>query len=52
LDVIVDSTGNPDIEKVKPIIYATSSKAYHGIGKKIGDAWKIGRDIKWLEVVG
>ena len=42
----MDATGNPDIEKVKPIIYSTSSKAYHGIGKKIGDAWKIGRDIK------
>ena len=43
---VMDTTGNPDIEKVKPIIYATSSKAYHGVGKKIGDAWKIGRDIK------
>ena len=43
---VMDTTGNPDIEKVKPIIYATSTKAYHGIGEKIGDAWKIGRDIK------
>ena len=43
---VMDATGNLDIEKVKPIIYATSSKAYYGTGKKIGDAWKIGRDIK------
>jgi hypothetical protein len=42
----MDGNGNPDIEKVKPIIYATSSKTYHGIGKKIGDAWSIGKDIR------
>jgi flavin reductase (DIM6/NTAB) family NADH-FMN oxidoreductase RutF len=43
---VMDATGNPDIEKVKPIIFALSSKTYHGIGGKIGDAWKIGRDIR------
>ena len=43
---VMDANGNPDIEKVKPIIYATSSKSYHGVGKKIGDAWSIGKDIR------
>ena len=43
---VMDGNGNPDIEKVKPIIYATSSKTYHGVGKKIGDAWSIGKDIR------
>jgi flavin reductase (DIM6/NTAB) family NADH-FMN oxidoreductase RutF len=43
---VMDANGNPDIEKVKPIIYATSSKTYHGIGKKIGNAWSIGREIR------
>lgn len=43
---VIDANGNPDIEKVKPIILALSSKTYHGIGEKIGDAWSIGRDIK------
>lgn len=43
---VMDANGNPDIEKVKPIIYATSSKSYYGIGKKIGDAWSIGKDIR------
>ncbi|MGD2028884.1 MAG: flavin reductase family protein [Desulfobacterales bacterium] len=43
---VMDINGNPDIEKVKPIIYATSSKAYHGVGKKIGAAWSIGKDIR------
>ena len=43
---VMDANGNPDIEKVKPIIYATSSKTYHGIGKKIGNAWSIGKEIR------
>jgi flavin reductase (DIM6/NTAB) family NADH-FMN oxidoreductase RutF len=43
---VMDANGNIDIEKVKPITYATSSKAYYGIGKKIGDAWSIGKNIK------
>jgi flavin reductase (DIM6/NTAB) family NADH-FMN oxidoreductase RutF len=43
---VMDANGNPDIEKVKPIIYATSSKSYYGVGKKIGDAWSIGKDIR------
>jgi len=42
---VMDANGNPDIEKVKPIIFSLSSKTYHGVGKKIGDAWSIGRDI-------
>jgi flavin reductase (DIM6/NTAB) family NADH-FMN oxidoreductase RutF len=43
---VMDANGNPDIEKVKPIIFALSSKAYHGIGPQIGAAWSIGRQIK------
>jgi len=43
---VMDANGNPDIEKVKPIIYATSSKSYHGVGKNIGGAWSIGKDIR------
>jgi len=43
---VVDANGNIDIEKLKPITYALSSKTYHGIGKKIGDAWSIGKNIK------
>ena len=42
----MDANGNIDIEKVKPITYATSSKAYHGVGEKIEDAWSAGKGIK------
>jgi len=43
---VLDANGNIDIEKVKPIIFVLSSKTYHGIREKIGDAWSIGKDIK------
>jgi len=43
---VLDANGNPDIEKIKPIIFAISTKAYHGIGPKIGDAWSIGKEVK------
>ena len=36
----------PDIEKVNPIIYATSNKSYWSIGKEIGKAWSIGNKYK------
>jgi hypothetical protein len=36
----------PDIEKVKPILYATAEKAYFSIGKKIGDAFSMGKRLK------
>jgi len=38
--------GMQDIEKVKPILYATAEKAYFSVGKKIGDAFSIGKRLK------
>ncbi len=32
----------PDIEKVKPIIFAPTARTYHGIGKYLGKAFSIG----------
>jgi hypothetical protein len=45
-ETVADENGNPDIDKVKPIIFAFASKTYHGIGAKIGDAWSMGKEIK------
>jgi len=50
LDVKADESvlgeeGLPDIEKVKPIVYAPEIRTYHGLGKKIGHAYSIGKDI-------
>ncbi|HML05501.1 MAG TPA: flavin reductase family protein [Methanobacterium sp.] len=50
LDVKVDESflddGKPNIEKIKPFLYDPSSMAYYGIGKLLGNAFSIGKDIK------
>ncbi len=50
LDVKVDElfldNGNPDIEKIKPFLYDHSFMAYYGIGKRLGKAFSIGKDLK------
>ncbi|MBT3378814.1 MAG: flavin reductase family protein [Lentisphaerae bacterium] len=50
LDVKVDESaldekGSPDIEKLRPMVYATGSRTYHGIGAFIGGAFAIGKDV-------
>lgn len=35
-----------DFEKVKPLLFCMSDRSYHGIGKKIADAWSIGKELK------
>ncbi|MFW6138341.1 MAG: flavin reductase family protein [Spirochaetota bacterium] len=37
--------GAPDIEKVKPLIYAPSTTKYYGIGSFAGEAFSIGKKI-------
>jgi len=51
VDVKVDESalaenGEPDIEKVKPLIYATQSRSYYGIGQYLGQAYTIGNEIQ------
>ena len=41
-DVLGDD-GLPEIEKVRPIIFAPESWSYHGVGKNLGNAFSIGR---------
>jgi flavin reductase (DIM6/NTAB) family NADH-FMN oxidoreductase RutF len=49
LDVKADEEvldkGFPDIEKVRPIIFGPEIRTYHGIGKYLGQAFAIGRDL-------
>jgi flavin reductase (DIM6/NTAB) family NADH-FMN oxidoreductase RutF len=50
LDVKADESvlgdkGFPDIEKVRPIIFGPEIRTYHGIGKYLGQAFAIGKDI-------
>jgi flavin reductase (DIM6/NTAB) family NADH-FMN oxidoreductase RutF len=37
--------GALDIEKVKPMLYVPESKAYYGVGRYLGKAFSIGKDI-------
>jgi flavin reductase (DIM6/NTAB) family NADH-FMN oxidoreductase RutF len=43
-DVLGDD-GLPMIEKVKPITFAPESRSYHCVGKTIGKAFSIGREL-------
>lgn len=42
---VLGESGLPDIEKVKPIIFAPGTQTYHGVGKYLGKAFSIGRGV-------
>jgi flavin reductase (DIM6/NTAB) family NADH-FMN oxidoreductase RutF len=48
MDVKIDEEaigekGTPDIEKIKPIMFAPGTQAYHAVGNYLGKAFSIGR---------
>jgi flavin reductase (DIM6/NTAB) family NADH-FMN oxidoreductase RutF len=48
LDVKVDETalgetGSPDLEKLRPMIYAPEIQAYYGVGRRLGKAFSVGK---------
>ena len=50
MDVKVDSSmltdeGEADIEKIRPIILSPEVRRYHSVGKFIGRAFEIGKQI-------
>ncbi|MFQ5963964.1 MAG: flavin reductase family protein [Candidatus Scalinduaceae bacterium] len=42
---VLGEKGLPDIEKLKPILYSPEIRTYHGVGKYLGQAFSIGREI-------
>jgi flavin reductase (DIM6/NTAB) family NADH-FMN oxidoreductase RutF len=50
LDVKIEESmvkdDDPLIEKIKPLIYSTDNLAYYGVGKYLGKAFSVGREIK------
>ena len=38
--------GNPDIQKIKPLILTMPDNNYWLVGEKIGQAWATGRQFK------
>jgi len=43
---VLDESNLPDIEKVKPILFAPENRAYHGIGRFLGPAFSLGKKMK------
>ncbi len=41
---VLDENGNPDIEKIRPIIYGTGNRSYYSIGRDLGKAFSIGKE--------
>lgn len=42
---MLDENELPDIEKVKPILFTPESRKYFGVGRYLGKAFSIGRDL-------
>jgi flavin reductase (DIM6/NTAB) family NADH-FMN oxidoreductase RutF len=43
---VLGEDGLPDIQKVKPVLFAPESGGYYGVGSKLGRAFSIGKKIK------
>lgn len=44
-EAVLGEKGWPDIEKVKPIVFGPEIRSYHGIGKYLGKAFSIGKEV-------
>ncbi len=44
-EAVLGEKGLPDIEKIKPIIFGPEIHTYHGIGRFLGKAFSIGKEI-------
>jgi len=43
---VLGDDGLPDILKIKPLIYDTSHKGYHGVGELLGKAFSVGKELQ------
>jgi flavin reductase (DIM6/NTAB) family NADH-FMN oxidoreductase RutF len=43
---VLGANGIPDIERVKPFLYAPGYMAYYGIGKYLGKAFSLGKQVQ------
>ena len=44
-EAAMDAEGKPDAGRIKPMIYATGTGAYHGIGRCVGQGFETGREL-------
>ncbi len=42
---VLDDKGRPAIEKVRPFVFAPSDRTYYGIGRLVGKAFSMGKEI-------
>jgi flavin reductase (DIM6/NTAB) family NADH-FMN oxidoreductase RutF len=42
-ELMLDAQGRPDIDKIRPILFAPETRAYYNVGRFLGDAFSIGR---------
>ncbi len=42
---VLGEAGLPDMEKVRPMIFAPETRGYHGVGRFLGEAFSIGKQI-------
>ena len=43
--LVLDKNNLPDIEKLKPLIWNPAGMTYHAVGKRMGKAFSIGKEI-------
>jgi flavin reductase (DIM6/NTAB) family NADH-FMN oxidoreductase RutF len=43
---VLGENGLPDINKVLPVLFAPEVRTYHGIGKTLGKAFSMGKEIQ------
>jgi flavin reductase (DIM6/NTAB) family NADH-FMN oxidoreductase RutF len=43
---VLDESGTPHIEKIKPLIFAPDQRTYHGVGALLGEAFSIGKALQ------
>ncbi|MBQ8655511.1 MAG: flavin reductase [Prevotella sp.] len=47
---ILDADGNIDIDKLQPVVFESTRRAYRVMGEKVGDAWGSGKKISDAQV--
>ena len=45
-EAVLDPEGMPDIHKIMPMIFDPAGRSYVGIGKRLGEAFSIGKEKK------
>jgi flavin reductase (DIM6/NTAB) family NADH-FMN oxidoreductase RutF len=45
-DSALDEKGDVDIEKIRPILFGPVINTYHGVGRPLGNAFSLGKEIR------